>query len=67
MVNFVKILQCLSVCWVANIWYILIIYGEKLLNIFTVIVGSSLQYFRVTLQLENFGNNVIQIFPRMFA
>ena len=30
--------QCLGVCWMVYIWDILVVDGDKFLNIFTVIV-----------------------------
>ena len=35
---FENILQCIGVYWVANIWDVLIVYGNKVLNIITFIV-----------------------------
>ena len=65
--QFIKIFQWLGVCWVEDIWNTLIIDGEKVLNMFKVIVDQSFTNWRSTLQSNYIGNNVLQIFPGLFA
>ena len=61
------IFQCLVVYWVVEIWDILSNVGDKVLNMFIVIVYQSFPDCRFTLQFSCVVKNMIQIFPGMFA
>ena len=52
MVPFVNRLNFISVYWVEKIWDIHIIYCDKVLNIFTVIVNLKFPDWGFTLQFE---------------